>query len=391
MIYLGLTGWVAMVKVRLPRVEWSPVELASRLSRRGIRFNFASGSPDPGLVPLSRIREAVEHVLSEYGTGALAYPGAGGFKGLRVEVARYLRDYLGVSADWRDVVISSGAQHAIKLLAQLLVRRGVRVYVEDPTFYETLAPFRFQGGRVVGIRVTNNGMDIGQLAKAVDEGGVVYTIPSCHNPTGVSMSEESRRELVKLAEERELVVVEDDPYTILSSNVLRPLRALSSSVIYVGTFSKLLGPGFRVGFVVAPGWLRGSLERLEQHDFSTSTLTQLVVYELLRMGVISEVLDKARSTYKSKLSRLIEALNNYMPGSLQFNPSCGFYALVRLGVNAERLLRTAVKFGLTYVPASRFFIGKGPVDSARLSIGVIKAEDIEDGVKLLSRLVKDQY
>ena len=205
-----------MVKVRLPRVEWSPVELASRLSRRGIRFNFASGSPDPGLVPLSRIREAVEHVLSEYGTGALAYPGAGGFKGLRVEVARYLGDYLGISADWRDVVITSGAQHAIKLLAQLLVRRGVRVYVEDPTFYETLAPFRFQGGRVVGIRVTNNGMDIGQLAKAVDEGGVVYTIPSCHNPTGVSMSEESRRELVKLAEERELVVVEDDPYTILS-------------------------------------------------------------------------------------------------------------------------------------------------------------------------------
>lgn len=374
--------------MKLPRVDWSPVELASRLIRRGVKYNFASGSPDPNLIPVNEISEVAQEVLSEYGPRALAYPGAGGLEELRVEVSRYLMNYLGIKVDWGNIIITSGAQHAIKLLTQLLVRRGVRVYVEDPTFYETLAPFRFQGGRVVGIPMTNSGMDIDELAK-VAVGGLVYTIPTCHNPTGVSMPADERRELIKLVEERGLVLIEDDPYTILSTNAPRPLRALSSDVIYVGTFSKILGPGLRVGFVVAPDWLVGSLERLEQHDFATSTLTQLIVYHMLKRGIMDDLVGRARSTYSRKLSALVKALNEYMAGSLQYEPRCGFYALIRLGVDAKKFLRQAIKAGLAYVPARKFFISNGPVDAARLSIGSIRVDYIEEGIELLSRLIKD--
>ncbi len=377
-----------MVRVKLPRVDWSPVELASRLSKRGVSYNFASGSPDPSLIPVADVKEAVEDVLNEYGSSALSYPGAGGLRELRVEVSRYLSEYLGINADWRSIIITSGAQHAIKLLTQLLVRRGTRVYVEDPTFYETLAPFRFQGAKVIGVPITNDGMPVGDLTKVIREGDIVYTIPNCHNPTGVCMSEDNRRMLIEAFEERGFLIIEDDPYTVLSLNAPRPLRAINSNIIYVGTFSKLLGPGLRIGFVVAPSWLRGSLERLEQHDFSTSTLTQLVAYRLLKGNTVGRVLSKVRGFYEGKLRILINALDKYMPNSLQFKPICGFYALIRLGVDAERLLRVAVRAGLTYVPARRFFINGNFPDAARLSIGVIRPERIEDGVKLLSSIIK---
>ena len=377
-----------MVKIKLPRVDWSPVELASRLSKRGVVYNFASGSPDPSLIPITEVKEAAENVLTEYGSSALSYPGAGGLRELRVETSRYLREYLGIDADWRSIVITSGAQHAIKLLTQLLIRRGVRVYVEDPTFYETLAPFRFQGAKVTGVPISNEGMLTGELVKMIKEGDVVYTIPNCHNPTGVCMSEDGRRELIKAIEERDFLIIEDDPYTVLSLKAPRPLRAMHSSVIYVGTFSKVIGPGLRVGFIVAPNWLRGHLERLEQHDFATSTLTQLIVYTLLKNNVVGKVLDKARKVYDEKLKILINALDRYMPNSLQFTPTCGFYALVRLSVNAEKLLRATSKAGLTYVPARKFFINYNPSDVARLSIGAIKAEKIEEGIRLLASLIK---
>ena len=377
-----------LLMVKLPRVDWSPVELASRLTKSGVTYNFASGSPDPSLIPVTDIEEAAESVLGEYGSSALSYPGAGGLRELRVEVSRYLRRYLGINANWRSIVVTSGAQHAIKLLTQLLVKRSVRVYVEDPTFYETLAPFRFQGGRVIGMPITNEGMLVNEVVKVIKEGDIVYTIPNCHNPTGVCMSEDNRRMLIETAEERGFLIIEDDPYTVLSLKAPRPLRSVSSNVIYVGTFSKVLGPGLRIGFIVAPNWLRGHLERLEQHDFSTSTLTQLIVYKLLRSNAVDKVLSKARGIYEEKLKILVNALDEYMPNALQFKPVCGFYALVRLGVDAERLLRATAKVGLTYVPAGRFFINSSFRDAARLSIGAIKVERIKEGVKLLSGLIK---
>ncbi|MGC8597515.1 MAG: PLP-dependent aminotransferase family protein [Thermocladium sp.] len=374
-----------MSGIRIPRINWSPVELTSRLIGRGVKFNFASGSPDPSLIPINIIKESMNQVIAEFGPAALAYPGAGGLRELRIEVSRYLLKYLKISTNWRNIIITSGAQHAIKLLSQLLVHRGTRIYVENPTFYETIAPLKFQGGKLIGVPITNGGIDVGSLEKIAGEPGILYTIPSCHNPTGTCMDIEDRRHLIDLSREKGLLIVEDDPYTILSREAVLPIRSMSSDVIYVGTLSKLLGPGLRIGFVVAPDWLRGGLERIEQHDFSTSTLTQLIAYRLLKRGAVEEIIEKARPLYRRKLSILLDSLERYMPGSLMYEPKCGFYALISLGAPAAETLRNAIRLGAVFVPASKFFIGEEKRDAARLSVSTIKEENIEDGVRAIAK------
>ena len=371
------------------RLYWSPVELASRLAKKGVKYNFASGAPDPGLLPIDELKRSFERVYEEYGKAVIAYPGAGGLRELRTELSRYVNRFLGISANWRNVIVTAGAQHAVKLLSQLLMRRGTVVYVENPTFVETVAPMRFQMARLVGVPIDNDGMNTHELEGLVKKygPGIVYTVPNCHNPTGVLLSRDRRKHLIEIAERYGLTIIEDDPYTSLYPNMEPTLRSLSNDVIYVGTLSKVLGPGLRIGFVIVSGRLRDDLEKLEQHDFAASTLNQYLVYDLLRRGVADDVIKKARELYPRKLKELVDALNEYLPNTLLFKPSCGFYAFISTKVSAWNLLRRGVKQGILFVPGDKFFIDGARQDTARLSIGSINLDLIRDGVKALRDLI----
>jgi DNA-binding transcriptional MocR family regulator len=366
------------------------VELASRLTKRGITYNFASGSPDPAVLPIDEVRKSFENIYEKYGTSILAYPGAGGLRELRIEISKYLGRVLNIRAGWREVIITAGAQHAIKLLSQLLIRRGTVVYTENPTFVETIAPMRFQGARLIGVPIDEGGMITQELESLVKKygKGIVYTIPNCHNPTGVSLSRDRRKHLLEIAEKYDLVVIEDDPYTPLYPNTEPPLRSLSDRVIYVGSLSKVLGPGFRVGFVVVYGKLRNDLEKLEQHDFAVATITQYLVYDLLRRGVADRVIERARDLYPRKLRELVNSLSEYLPDALILKPSCGFYSFIRTRVNAWELLRRSIKAGVAFVPGDRFYVGEGEPDTARLSIGSIKTELIRKGIETLGNIIR---
>ncbi|GAB6948270.1 PLP-dependent aminotransferase family protein [Vulcanisaeta sp. JCM 16161] len=371
------------------RLYWSPVELASRLARKGMRYNFASGAPDPGLLPIDELRRSFERVYEEYGKAIIAYPGAGGLRELRIELSRYVGRTLGINTNWRDIIITAGAQHAIKLLSQLLMRRRTTVYVEDPTFVETVAPMRFQGARLIGVPVDNEGMNTHELEKLIKKygPGIVYAVPNCHNPTGVSLSMDRRKHLIEIAKEHGLIIIEDDPYTSLYPNTEPTLKSMSNDVIYVGTLSKVLGPGLRIGFVVVNGVLRNDLEKLEQHDFAASTLSQYLVYDMLRRGVANDVIKRARELYPRKLKELISALDEYLPNALMYRPHCGFYAFINTRVNAWELLRKSVRQGIVFVPGGRFFINRRLENTARLSIGSISIDLIKEGVKALSDII----
>ncbi len=372
------------------KLYWSPVELASRLARRGVKYNFASGAPDPDLLPFDELRKSFERVYEEYGKAIIAYPGAGGLRELRVELSRYVNRVLGINANWRDVIVTAGAQHAIKLLSQLLMRRRTVVYVEDPTFVETVAPMKFQGAKLIGVPIDNEGMNTHELERLVKihGPGIVYTVPNCHNPTGVSLSRDRRKHLIEIAREHELTIIEDDPYTSLHSNAEPTLKSMSDDVVYVGTLSKVLGPGLRIGFVITNGALRNNLEKLEQHDFAASTLNQYLVYDLLRRGVADDVIRRARELYPRKLRELIEALDEYLPNALIYRPICGFYAFINTRVNAWELLRRSIRQGVVFVPGGgKFFISEAKENTARLSIGSIRIDLIREGVKTLSSVI----
>lgn len=236
-------------------------------------------------------------------------------------------------------------------------------------------------------------MDTHELEKLAKNNGpgIVYTVPNCHNPTGgVSLSRDKRKHLLEIADRYELRIIEDDPYTPLHSNAEPALKSMENDVIYVGTLSKILGPGLRIGFVVTSGRLRNNLEMIEQHDFATSTLTQYIVYDLLRRGVANRVIHNARRLYPPrKLRELVDSLNDYLPGgAIMYNPYCGFYSFIRTQINAWDLLRKSIRQGVAFVPGDRFFIDAGKQDTARLSIGSIRTELIRDGVKVLSSIIK---
>ncbi|MGC8606396.1 MAG: PLP-dependent aminotransferase family protein [Vulcanisaeta sp.] len=373
------------------RLYWSPVELASRLARRGVRYNFASGAPDPGLLPINEIRRSFERIYEKYGAAVIAYPGAGGLRELRIELSRYINKALNIRVDWRNIIITAGAQHAIKILSQLLMRRRTIVYVENPTFVETIAPMKFQGARLIGIPMDDEGMNTHKLENLVRNygPGIVYTVPNCHNPTGVSLSSDRKRHLLEIAEKHGLKIIEDDPYTSLYPNTGQTLKSMNNDVIYVGTLSKILGPGLRIGFVITSGKLRNDLEKIEQHDFAASTLTQYLVYDLLRRGVAYDVIQKAHELYPRKLRELIESLDEYLPSALMYRPSCGFYAFINTKVNAWNLLRRGIKQGILFVPGNKFFINENRPNTARLSIGSIGVNLIRDGIKVLSVIMNN--
>lgn len=372
------------------RLFWSPVELASRLAKRGVKYNFASGSPDPSLIPIDDVRESFYKIYEEYGSAILAYPGAGGLRELRIELSKYVERNLNINTVWRDIIVTAGAQHAIKLLSQLLMSRKTIVYTENPTFVETIAPMSFQGARIVGIPIDKDGMNTYELEALVKKhgSGIVYTIPNCHNPTGTSMSRDRRKHLLEIAERYELKIIEDDPYTSLYPNVEPPLRSMNDDIIYVSTLSKILGPGLRIGFVIANGKLRNDLEKIEQHDFAASTLTQYLIYDLLRRGIAEKVIKRARELYPKKLGELIDALSEYLPSAFILKPYCGFYALINTGINAWDLLRRSIKQGIAFVPGDRFFVNGDGRSTIRLSIGSIRLDIIREGIEELSKIIK---
>lgn len=375
------------------RLDWSPVEAVSRIVKGGSRvlINMASGSPDPSTIPFEELGEMFREVVAEHGPGAFAYPGAGGHPELVKALESYCEQDLGVPVGRGEVlVVSSGAQHGLKLLSQILLSQGDLVAVEDPTFYEAVDPMRFQGSRLLGVPVDEGGMRVEDLEALLRRGvrpSMVYVNPTCHNPTGSCMGLERRRRLLELAEEHDLLIVEDDPYRPIAPEAPPSLKSLDRSgrVVYVGTLSKILAPGLRIGFVVAPQDLGEEVAKLEQHDFSTSTAMQLLAAKALGKGLVRSRMGPLSRLYSEKLRILVEELEKRMPGRYT-RPSCGFYTLARVGGDAEEKLAEALKRGLIYVPASRFFTGEGPRDAARLSISTVPKDLIPAGVEMLSKI-----
>jgi len=369
-------------------IELSPVEMASRHSTH-VNYNLASGSPDPVTIPVDEIRRSYNTVLEEMGPKALGYPGAGGQAALVKEIERFL-PHLGLNKSDGKVVVTSGAQHAIELVSKYLLEGDV-VASENPTFVETLSPIKLRSSAVLPVSLDGEGISIEELdtlSKMVKV-SLVYTIPTCHNPAGVTMCEERRKALVEMAEQRDFYVLEDDPYRPIATNVPPPVKAFDKSgrVIYVSSFSKVLAPGLRVGFVVANEVIAEKLSLLEQNDFSTSTLNQYVLADLLKREVIQDRTERLSSHYRKKMELLVDSLEENSLTDFH-SPSCGFFLLLNLHLNSNYVFQRALERGLLFVPAKPFFL-RGGETFARLSIAAANEKDIVQGVSTLKRLLAD--
>ena len=355
-------------------------------------ISFAGGLPAPELFPAAGLRAAFDAVLREDAGGALQYGPTPGHRPLRELIAERLARR-GIRCDVEEVVVTTGSQQALDLVGRTLIGRGMGVVVESPSYVGALQAFSGRDAAFVPVPADEHGLRVDALgAGAGVERAFVYTVPTFQNPAGITMSLERRRRLLDRTRELGLAVVEDDPYSELryDGDPVPALRALpgGEEVIHLGTFSKVLSPGLRLGFAVAP---RPVAERLvlakQGADLHTDSLVQRAVVRFCRDHDLDAHVLTLRAAYRERRDAMLDALAELMPAGTRWTrPEGGMFVWVTLpdGVNAMTLLPAAVERGVAFVPGAAFHVDGGGVDALRLNFTNEPPALIREGVARLA-------
>lgn len=368
--------------------------------------SFAPGYPAPEAFPWSDLRTIAGELLAGTDPGALQYGPTRGHRPL-LEAILGLLSERSIEATLEQLLITSGSQQGIDLIARVLVSPGDVVLVELPTFTGGIAAFRNAQADLIGVRQDLDGINLDDLdaawQRATRAGRTVkllYVIPNFQNPTGTLLALEKRRRLLEWAERRDVLIVEDDPYGSLyfegfaTSAETRPVRAddRSGRVLYLSSFSKTLAPGFRVGWMVAPPSLIDRFETAKQStDLTSGILDQHVVHEALRRGVVHRLAPKLRELYREKRDVMEEALRRHAGERLQWaQPRGGFFVWATLppGITDTELLERSLRHGLVFVVGSAFFVDGTGHDTIRLSFSAPTAERIREGAARLAAALR---
>lgn len=365
--------------------------------REGV-IDLALGHPSPALLPLELLNRAARHRLSEGDPSILQYGFEQGEGRFRQALASFLSEQYAAPVSAEELFVSNGVSQALDLICTLYTRPGDCVFVEEPTYFLALRILADHGLRVVGLATDEHGLVIEALheALAVERPAFVYTIPSYQNPAGITLSDERRKTLVELSLEHGFLVVADEVYHLLSyrSTPPRPLgcRALGGSVLSLGSFSKILAPGLRLG------WVQGDprlLARLSQCGLLDSggglnPFTSAIVGSALERGLVGQHLEALRREYSARARALSAALRARLPpGSSFAEPAGGFFVWLTLppGGDSRKLLSRGIAKGVSFVPGTRFSSREGLGDSLRLSFSYYDAELLIEGVRRLAPLV----
>ena len=363
-------------------------------------ISFAGGLPSPQTFPIDAMREASERVLRDDGKAALQYAASEGYAPLREWVAQdLLKQGMNVSPD--QVLITTGSQQGLDLVAKILIDAGSRILVDTPTYLGALQAFTPMEPVAVGVNSDDHGVDAADLRAKVgtgaDKARFVYLLPNFQNPTGRTMTEERRAAVAQVAVETGLPIIEDNPYGDLWFDA-PPAPSLSSrhpeGSVYLGSFSKILAPGLRLGYLVAPPALYPKLLQAKQAaDLHTPSFNQRVVAEVLKDGFIERHVPTIRALYKQQCEAMLAALDREMAGlGLTWNrPVGGMFLWVQLpkGLKAIPLLAKAVDKGVAFVPGSAFYAGDANESTLRLSFVTATVDQINTGMKALAAAIRE--
>ena len=361
-------------------------------------ISFASGVSDSRQFPIEEFRKVLQTVMRRDQISALEYGEQNGYAPLREGIAHILASQ-GLQTDPENILITAGSQQAIYLALQVLLRPGDVVLVEDPTYSVALDLFRALGFQLVGVPVDSQGMQVEKLEKILQQHHpkLIYTIPNFHNPTGTCLSSARRRELIVLADRYNIPILEDDFVGDLryEGHAQPALKALdpNGQVIYVSTFSKMLMPGLRVGFIVADGPIFESLLNFKRlSDLATSTLIQRALEAYVNVGRYQAYLRRSSQTFRTRRDIMIDAIRRYLPSDVFFDqPKGGLFIWLHLPktMSAEELLPVACKDGVSFVPGNYFFVDSASGDEwIRLNFASQPEGDIGEGIKRLSGAIR---
>lgn len=399
-------NWDNLFADRTKLMKRSAIREILKLTAQPDVISFAGGLPAPELFPIERIQQATDTVLSERGREVLQYSTTEGMPELRSFIAKWLsKGAFQVNPD--NILIVSGSQQALDLIGKILLNKDDKVVVENPTYLGMLTCWRPIDLEFLAVPTDKDGMQIDQFEALMSQNPkAVYSIPTFQNPQGVTLSYERRKHLVEILAKYNLPFVEDDPYgelrysgekvpSVLQMDAdYRGSTGIDGSVIYCGTFSKVLTPGLRVGWVAAHEDVIEKLVQSKQaSDLHTSTLNQYITYEVVRdEAFFHGHIEMLREVYRQRRDLMLNLMQEHFPSEVSWtHPEGGLFLMVTMPehMNATEILQRALEYKVAFVPCDSFFIGDTGSNTFRVNFSNSRPEMIEEGIKRIGSLLKD--
>jgi len=386
---------------RANKITSSVIREILKITERPEVISFAGGLPSPATFPIDVMRQAFDRVLDSNGKTALQYGPTEGYAPLREWVANNLRK-MGAKVAADNILLVSGSQQALDLLGKVLINPGQPVLVETPTYLGALQAFNLFEPVYRSVPSDDGGLRPDAITEEMAAGAsFLYALPNFQNPTGRTLTAERRRALLERAQALNLLVIEDDPYGDLRyrgepqpSLYALATQAGSDNVVRMGSFSKTLAPGLRIGYIAAPAALISKLVQAKQAtDLHTATVTQMAVYEVVKDGFLDSHVPKTCQLYRDQCDAMLAALKEYMPAGITWTtPEGGMFLWLTLpadkGYDSMKLLDAAVARNVAFVPGEPFYANEAVANTLRLSFVTVPPDKIRAGIKTLAEVLR---
>jgi 2-aminoadipate transaminase len=395
--------WEKRFAQRVQQMKSSAIRELLKVTEQPEMISFAGGLPAPEVFPVERVKIATNQILTEHGELALQYGATEGYRPLRELLARrFSQGKLQLSTE--NVLITTGSQQALDLLGKILIDPGDRIVVEAPTYMGALQAWSPYGAIYTSIPMDEDGMQTEQLDAAFQQHPKFsYILPNFQNPSGVTLTLARRQVLVEQSRRYGVPIVEDDPYAELrfEGEQVPSLLALEGAqqegpyqgnVLYLGTFSKVLAPGLRIGWVIAPAEVISKLVQAKQGvDLHTAALTQMIAYELLNDGFLDEHVHVIRHVYRERRNAMLAAMEEYFPANVKWtHPAGGMFLWVTLPTECDTIaiLKQALEHNVVFVPGASFYPDASGLNTMRLNYSHDAPERIHEGIRRLARVLR---
>ena len=402
------TLWEHRYAQRTQRMGSSAIRELLKLTEKPDLISFAGGLPAPDVFPVEEFKEACDQVLQEHGPQSLQYSTTEGYLPLREMIARHTKRY-GINITPDNILITSGSQQALDLIGKVFINPGDRILVENPSYLGAIQAWNAYGAEYVVVPMDENGMRTDQIKGILRTGPkFIYVLPNFQNPTGVTLAVERRKQLIEIADQYGIPIIEDDPYgrlryegqylpSVVDMDCLYRENGDSpytGNVIYLSTFSKTLAPGLRIAWVVAPQEVIRKLVQAKQGaDLHTATFTQMVTYEVSKGGFLDRQILKIRRVYGERRQIMLDAMEEYFPPNVKWTrPQGGLFLWVTLpeNLNSTDVLEAAIRRNVAFVPGAPFYALGGGENTMRINFSYATPENIRLGIERLGLVIKEQ-